>query len=177
MLSKQINRSCLVVPRLVYGFPKGRAVTFYCDRGCRRLSSSYPLTTFLVIHERRGAYKKRSDFYTFAFFSPFFSKAFVCLFICVPERVKLKEAGKNNKQTKQKNNDDGDNNWPGGRPGGRPWVLSAYTYLTLLTMKKKSGHKRLPYLVLYNSFLGNAGGKCVAKKEDICFDIKVVTDS
>ena len=90
------------------------------------------------------------------------------MFVCVPERVKLKEVGKN-KQTKQKNDDDGDNNWPG--------VLSAYTYLTLLTMKKKNGHKRLPYLVLYSNFLGNAGGKYVAKKEDNCFDIKVVTDS
>ena len=105
------------------------------------------------------------------FLSLFFRS--VCLFVCVPERVKLKEEGKN-KQTKQKNDDDeGDNNWPGGRPG----VLSAYTYLTLLTMKTKNGHKRLPYLVLYNNFLGNAGGKCVAKKEDNCFDIKVVTDS
>lgn len=43
--------------------------------------------------------------------------------------------------------------------------------------ERKNGHKRLPYLVLYSNFLGNAGGKCVAKKEDNCFDIKVVTDS
>ena len=43
--------------------------------------------------------------------------------------------------------------------------------------EKKNGHKRLPYLVLYSNFLGNAGGKYVAKKEDNCFDIKVVTDS
>lgn len=146
-------------------------LTFYCDIGRRRQSSSYTLTTFLVRHERRGACKKRSDFYKFAFFSSLFFRS-VCLFVCVPERVKLKEEGKN-KQTKQKNDDDGGNNWPGGRPG----VLSAYAYLTLLTMKKKNGHKRLPYLVLYNNFLGNAGGKCVAKKEDNCFDIKVVTDS
>lgn len=140
-------------------------LTFYCDIGRSRQSSSYPLTTFLVRHERRGACKKRSDFYKFPFFSSLFFRS-VCLFVCVPERVELKEAGKN-KQTKQKN-DDGDNNWPG--------VLSAYIYLTLLTMKK-NGPKRLPYLVLYNNFLGNAGGKCVAKKEDNCFDIKVVTDS
>lgn len=145
-------------------------LTFYCDIGRSRQSSSYPLTTFLVRHERRGACKKRFDFYKFAFFFSLFFRS-VCLFVCVPERVKLKEEGKN-KQTKQKNDDDGDNNWPGGRPG----VLSAYIYLTLLTMKK-NGPKRLPYLVLYNNFLGNAGGKCVAKKEDNCFDIKVVTDS
>lgn len=99
---------------------------------------------------------------------PFFQK---CLFVCLRSRAGKTEEGKN-KQTKQKNDDDGDNNWPGGRPG----VLSAYIYLTLLTMKK-NGPKRLPYLVLYNNFLGNAGGKCVAKKEDNCFDIKVVTDS
>ena len=142
-------------------------LTFYCDIGRRRQSSSYPLTTFLVRHERRGACKKRSDFYKFAFFSSLFFRS-VCLFVCVPERVKLKEAQKKQNKTKQKN-DDGVNNWPG--------VLSAYTYLTFLTMKKKNGHKRLPYLVLYSNFLGNAGGKCVAKKEDNCFDIKVVTDS
>ena len=91
-------------------------LTFYCDRGCRRQSSSYPLTTFLVIHERRGACKKGSDFYKFAFFFlPFFRS--VCLFVCVPERVKLKEAQEKNK-TKQKDNDDGNNNWLGGPTRG-----------------------------------------------------------
>lgn len=116
-------------------------LTFYCDIGRSRQSSSYPLTTFLVRHERRGACKKRFDFYKFAFFFPLFFRS-VCLFVCVPERVKLKEEGKN-KQTKQKNDDDGDNNWPGGRPG----VLSAYTYLTLLTMKKKMALK--DFLILF----------------------------
>ena len=115
--------------------------TFYCDIGRSRQSSSYPLTTFLVRHERRGACKKRFDFYKFAFFFSLFFRS-VCLFVCVPERVKLKEEGKN-KQTKQKNDDDGDNNWPGGRPG----VLSAYTYLTLLTMKKKMAIK--DFLILF----------------------------
>ena len=75
-------------------------LTFYCDRGCRRQSSSYPLTTFLVIHERRGACKKGSDFYKFAFFSSLFFRS-VCLFVCVPERVKLKEA-QEKKQNKTK---------------------------------------------------------------------------
>lgn len=116
-------------------------LTFYCDIGRSRQSSSYPLTTFLVRHERRGACKKRFDFYKFAFFFSLFFRS-VCLFVCVPERVKLKEEGKN-KQTKQKNDDDGDNNWPGGRPG----VLSAYTYLTLLTMKKKMAIK--DFLILF----------------------------
>ena len=116
-------------------------LTFYCDIGRSRQSSSYPLTTFLVRHERRGACKKRFDFYKFAFFFSLFFRS-VCLFVCVPERVKLKEEGKN-KQTKQKNDDDGDNNWPGGRPG----VLSAYTYLTLLTMKKKMALK--DFLILF----------------------------
>ena len=117
-------------------------LTFYCDIGGSRQSSSYPLTTFLVRHEWRGACKKRSDFYKFAFFLPFFSEVFVCLFVCVPERVKLKEAQKRQNNTKQ-TNDDGDNNWPGGRPG----VLSAYTYLTLLTMKKKMAIK--DFLILF----------------------------
>ena len=116
-------------------------LTFYCDIGRSRQSSSYPLTTFLVRHERRGACKKRFDFYKFAFFFSLFFRS-VCLFVCVPERVKLKEERKN-KQTKQKNDDDGDNNWPGGRPG----VLSAYTYLTLLTMKKKMAIK--DFLILF----------------------------
>ena len=103
------------------------------------------------------------------FFPPFFFRS-VCLFVCVPERVELKEAGKN-KQTKQKN-DDGDNNWPGSWPG----VLSAYTYLTLLTMKKKMAIKDFLILFCTIIFLVTLGGKCVAKKEDNCFDIKVVTD-
>lgn len=89
-------------------------LTFYCDIGRSRQSSSYPLTTFLVRHERRGACKKRSDFYKFAFFSSLFFRS-VCLFVCVQERVKLKEAQKN--KTRQKN-DDGDNNWPAGPARG-----------------------------------------------------------
>ena len=104
------------------------------------------------------------------FFSLFFRS--VCLFVCVPERVKLKEEGKN-KQTKQKNDDDGNNNWP----GGPAWGFICLHILDTPDNEKKNGPKRLPYLVLYNNFLGNAGGKCVAKKEDNCFDIKVVTDS
>ena len=116
-------------------------LTFYCDIGRSRQSSSYPLTTFLVRHERRGACKKRFDFYKFAFFFSLFFRS-VCLFVCVPERVKLKEAQKRQNKTKQ-TNDDGDNNWAGGRPG----VLSAYTYLTLLTMKKKMAIK--DFLILF----------------------------
>ena len=93
------------------------------------------------------------------------------MFVCVPERVKLKEAQEKNK-TKQKNNDDGNNNWLGGPTRG-------FICLDILDApdNEKNGHKRLSYLVLYNNFLGNAGGKCVAKKEDNCFDIKVVTHS
>ena len=116
-------------------------LTFYCDIDRRRQSSSYTLKTFLVRHERRGACKKRFDFYKFAFFFSLFFRS-VCLFVCVPERVKLKEAQKRQNKTKQ-TNDDGDNNWAGGRPG----VLSAYTYLTLLTMKKKMAIK--DFLILF----------------------------
>ena len=73
-------------------------LTFYCDIGRIRQSSSYPLTTFLVRHERRGACKKRSDFYKFAFFFlPFFQK---CLFVCLRSRAgRIKRSGK--KQTNQ----------------------------------------------------------------------------
>lgn len=92
------------------------------------------------------------------------------MFVCVQERVKLKEAQKN--KTRQKN-DDGDNNWPAGPARG----FICLHILDVPDNGKKNGHKRLPYLVLYSNFLGNAGGKCVAKKEDNCFDIKVVTDS
>ena len=75
------------------------------------------------------------------FFLPFFQK---CLFVCLRSRAgKTEGTAKKTKQT----NDDGDNNWAGGRPGGRPGVLSAYTYLTLLTMKKKMAIK--DFLILF----------------------------
>lgn len=146
-------------------------LTFYCDIGRSRQSSSYPLTTFLVRHERRGACKKRFDFYKFAFFFfPFFQK---CLFVCLRSRAgKIKRRGKKqtNKTKKRRRR----------RQQLARGPARGFICLHILDTpdnEKKNGHKRLPYLVLYNNFLGNAGGKCVAKKEDNCFDIKVVTDS
>lgn len=92
------------------------------------------------------------------------------MFVCVQERVKLKEAQKN--KTRQKN-DDGDNNWPAGPARG---------FICLHILDVPDNGKKMAikdFLILFCTviFLVNAGGKCVAKKEDNCFDIKVVTDS
>ena len=145
-------------------------LTFYCDIGGSRQSSSYPLTTFLVRHEWRGACKKRSDFYKFAFFSPFFQK---CLFVCLRSRAGKTEGSA--KKTKQNKTNKRRRRQQLARGPARGFIC--LHILDAPDNEKKNGHKRLPYLVLYNNFLGNGGGKCVAKKEDNCFDIKVVTDS
>ena len=132
-------------------------LTFYCDRGCRRQSSSYPLTTFLVRHERRGACKKRSDFYTFAFFFSLFFRS-VCLFVWIPERVKLNEAEK--KQKKQTNKIRKQRRRRQQLAGGGGGVtqgldLPAHTWRSW--QWKKKCHKRLPYLFCTIIFLVTLG--------------------
>lgn len=101
---------------------------------------------------------------------PFFQK---CLFVCLRSRAgKIKRRGKKqtNKTKKRRRRRQQ-------LARGPAWGFICLHILDAPDNEKKNGHKRLPYLVLYNNFLGNGGGKCVAKKEDNCFDIKVVTDS
>lgn len=102
---------------------------------------------------------------------PFFQK---CLFVCLRSRAGKTE-GSTKKQNKTKKRR---RRQQLARELARE-LARGFICLHILDVPdngKKNGHKRLPYLVLYSNFVGNAGGKCVAKKEDNCFDIKVVTD-
>ena len=108
------------------------------------------------------------------FFLPFFQK---CLFVCLRSRAgKTEGSAKKTKQNKT-NKRRRRQQLGGGSARGPARGFICLHILDAPDNEKKNGHKRLPYLVLYNNFLGNGGGKCVAKKEDNCFDIKVVTDS